>query len=182
MELQQIRLLAFASGPEGWSARLGKLVERHKPNVLCVLGDSLNELEASDLACLPVDSVIVSAPLTHQPKVMSMHGGACKVGPLLLIGLPCKEGTGICEMLAVGLVSPGTPGVLVWLASGGPTCETVQVVLIGTDKGKSFAAQSWRGRWGDAVSVNLTGELNVVIITFMCLAGQVLAMKVEVAL
>ncbi len=179
MELQHIRLLAFASGQEGWPARLGSLVERHKPGVVCVLGDSLSELEASELACLPVESVIVSAPLANRPKVMSMHGGACKVGPLLLIGLPCEEGTSICDMLAVGL-SPGTPGVLVWLTCGGPTCETVQAVLIGMDKGKPFAVQSWRGRWGDAVSVNLTEELDHVAITFLYLAGHVLSMNVEV--
>ncbi len=183
MELTSVRLLVFAPAKVGWLSRLNELVERHKPSLVCLLDDSLDESAASELASLSVDNVFVTSALTHTSKVGSLRAGPCRVGPLVLVGLSCAEGA-ISQMLA-SLLPAGTPGLLVWLsgAHSGKAQGPVQVVVVSAEAGRSFAFQSWRGRWGDAALLRLRsgGQSDHVSFAFNHLAGEFLAMSAEVA-
>ena len=183
------RLLASTCASRDWLARLQEMVERQRPNVVCLLGASLSEQEVAALEALPVGCVFVSprwasgykSPPANTAKVIWLGNGPCKVGSLVVAGMPCKGKEGdAADIVSAGLMSPKTPRVLVSSVSEwqGKAANFQQLTVIGADAEKPFSYKSSRGLWGDAVGLNLR-PYGAVVISFTFFAGHFFSMHVE---
>ena len=118
------------------------MVERRRPNLVCLLDGSLSEREAAALEALPVSYVFVSprwatgkkAPRANTAKVIWLENEPFQVGLLALVGLPCKgKGGDAPNIITAGLMSPNTPRVLVWSLDElqGKAAHFRQLIVIG---------------------------------------------------
>ncbi len=100
MILRSIRLMAVVPGQGNWSALLRELVQKYRPNVVCLIDASATDLNEARSVELPKGVVLMNAG----------ERGWHQAGPLLLVG-------GGNEVLVVGVVSFCAASVLASIAS-----------------------------------------------------------------